>query len=116
MVAHDPRPVPLQRLAALATVALLAPATLAGQDPEPLPEPPTPEQEEVGRELAAKAEREILDNDLFAADRFLGHCIELSDLPACHRRLASILFLVRDGSAPAHNDAAKGIKQKTPRP
>lgn len=40
--------------------------------------------------------------NLAEADVFYGHCIQIADLAACHRRLAAMLYLVRDPGARAH--------------
>lgn len=46
------------------------------------------------REMLAAAEERLTKRDLEGAERLLGLCIDVADLPGCHKRLATMLTLI----------------------
>jgi hypothetical protein len=63
---------------------------------------PSPKDAALARRMLAEAESEIRQANLEAAERLLGTCVELSDLPDCHRALASMLSVTGSLHARAH--------------
>lgn len=58
--------------------------------------PVTEAERRDGREMLEAAKERLAARDLDGAERLLGLCIEVSDLPACHKRLATMLTLTGD--------------------
>lgn len=65
-------------------------------------DPPGSEQRKTAAMMLAQGESALAQLDFVKADLFFGHCIEIANLPSCHRRLSALLYVVRDGSARAH--------------
>lgn len=62
---------------------------------------PTPQEIADGRVFLMDAQRKLAAGDLEGADRDLGLCAELADLPACHRLRGSLRALIGDPRARA---------------
>jgi predicted Ser/Thr protein kinase len=65
-------------------------------------EPPTAQTLADAQELLAQAQDHLAARDLEAAQRILGLCIQVADLPDCHKTLGSMLTLLRDPAGQAH--------------
>jgi serine/threonine protein kinase len=63
---------------------------------------PSAKQREEAREMLAAASESLAKKDLATAERLLVMCIEIADLPECHKTLGSILALEGDAAARAH--------------
>lgn len=63
----------------------------------------------------ARARAALADNRVVEAERELGTCIEVADLPECHRTLAALLSLVGDPAAGAHLERYLGSKDADPK-
>jgi hypothetical protein len=63
---------------------------------------PSPIEAALGRRRLAEAESELGQGRLDSAERLLGTCVEVSDLPDCHRVLASLLSITGRRGAHAH--------------
>ncbi len=63
---------------------------------------PSPAQTRSAEYMLEQGNAALAAGDLVEADVFYGHCIQIADLAACHRRLASVLYLARDPGARAH--------------
>ncbi|MCB9646740.1 MAG: serine/threonine protein kinase [Deltaproteobacteria bacterium] len=77
--------------------ALVAPRFVYGDR-----DPPTPQAVEDARGLLAQAQDHLAHQDIEAAKRLLGLCIQVADLPDCHKTLGSLLTLLQDPSGRAH--------------
>jgi serine/threonine protein kinase len=61
-----------------------------------------PADNDLARELLLEAQRKLEEKDLDSAERSLGECIEIADLPQCHRVLGVMLSITGDPAAAAH--------------
>lgn len=64
--------------------------------------PPSPADRQDGLSLLIQAQTHFAARDLDQAERLLSLCIQLADLPECHRALGSMLTLTRSPEARAH--------------
>ncbi|MEO1336579.1 MAG: hypothetical protein AAFV29_13095, partial [Myxococcota bacterium] len=64
--------------------------------------PPADQDLRDAREMLRAAREHLVRRDINGALRLLRLCVEIADLPACHRELGTILTLIRDPAARTH--------------
>ena len=64
--------------------------------------PPAAQARQDAAGLLAQALDHLAARDLEAAERLLGLCVEVADLPDCHKTLGSLLTMLQDPAGRAH--------------
>jgi hypothetical protein len=96
---HPPRPA--EPIVILAPPKLEPAAPVYRYKPGDRPMPSANDLRDA-RQMLATAEEHLAQRDLDGAQRLLGVCIEIADLPDCHKTLGGLLALTRSAAARTH--------------
>lgn len=103
IVPTDLPPPPVAPLAARSVVPTVEPTGVPSVVPSAAGAAPSMEQDRRdAREMRRAAHEHLRRRDIDASLRLFRLCIEIADLPACHRDLASVLTLIGDNAAREH--------------